>query len=54
MKFNRDYIRVGDKDERRFSEGRPDRDTIITNDDILNLKILLNTEEDLEKLISLL
>jgi hypothetical protein len=33
-------------------EGRPQRQTIITNDDLLNLKIILETSESYEKLLS--
>lgn len=32
-------------------EGRPERESVISEDDILNLKILLNTETDLQELL---
>lgn len=33
-------------------EGRPDRERFISDEDIMNLKILLNTESDFETLLS--
>ena len=35
-------------------KGHPIRDTIITEDEILNLKILLNTEYDFNKLLEMI
>jgi len=33
--------------------GRPDRETVISTDDILNLQIALNTAQDLEEFCAL-
>ncbi len=34
-----------------YADGHPVRETVITKDEVLNLKILLNTEIDFEKLL---
>lgn len=34
-----------------FKEGRPKRDTVINNDDILNIKIALNTSRDIKQFV---
>lgn len=36
-----------------FLEGRPKRDAVINGEDILNLKIALNTAKNLEEFVSL-
>lgn len=40
-----------DKEGVALFEGRPPRDSIINKDDIQNLKIVLNTEDDLKEII---
>jgi len=44
------WLRQGDIP---FLGGRPDRETVISTDDILNLQIALNTAQDLEKFCAL-
>jgi len=34
------------------NEGRPDRDTVISKDEVLDLKILLNTTKSVEDFVS--
>lgn len=43
-KFKKDYI--------PFLAGRPNRETIINNDDIMNLRITLETTKDVKEFIS--
>jgi hypothetical protein len=43
---------VSKKEYIPFLEGRPKRSTVIQSDDLLNLKILLNTSRTFEEFIS--
>ncbi len=50
MKWRRKY-EIESSEENNQLPGRPERETIISEDEILNLKILLNTETDFDKLL---
>jgi hypothetical protein len=45
---------ISKKDFIPFLSGRPDRTTVINNDDILNLRISLNTTNSVDELLALL
>jgi hypothetical protein len=52
--FDKRFVRldeVGRADFIPFLGGRPERDTIISEDDIMNLVISLNTAKSMEELI---
>ncbi len=52
MRYNKQYSSKEEELSASFDEGKPDRERIISEDEILNLTILLNTETDFEKLLS--
>ncbi len=56
MLHNESYLKIDRLLEAIYYDdrGRPVRDTIISEDEILNLKILLNTEHSFEELLGLL
>lgn len=51
MRYKKNYSPFDVRYYTYKDEGKPERETIISEDEILNLRILLNTETDLVTLL---
>jgi hypothetical protein len=54
MKYNKNYIDSVEPKAEHLGDDKPKRDRIISQDEITDLKILLNTEKNFEHFLSII